>query len=137
MDTWQKLVGNQATKLDISNLGHHNPGARAVGTPCTEIMKSDRISKSAISSTSFYHSYSYATTHSPYGPGFAEDASTLSNRPRTSLQKGNFEMGEMQKVARWQNLIPSFPWIAPPHPPPWRNPRKGRDQILQRSVAKP
>ena len=29
-----------------------------------------------------------------------------------------------------QNLIPSFPWIAPPHPPPWRNPRKGRDQIL-------
>ena len=33
------------------------------------------------------------------------------------------------KVARWQNLIPSFPWIAPG----WRargNPRKGRDQIL-------
>ena len=29
-----------------------------------------------------------------------------------------------------QNLIPSFPWIAPPRPPPWRNPRKGRDQIL-------
>ena len=41
------------------------------------------------------------------------------------------------KVARWQNLIPSFPWIAPG----WRawgcNPRKGRDQILQRSVAEP
>ena len=43
-------------------------------------------------------------------------------------------------VARWQNLIPSFPWIAPgwrawgwiasPRPPPWHNPRKGRDQIL-------
>ena len=29
-----------------------------------------------------------------------------------------------------QNLIPSFPWIALPRPPPWRNPRKGRDQIL-------
>ena len=29
-----------------------------------------------------------------------------------------------------QNLIPSFPWITPPRPPPWRNPRKGRDQIL-------
>ena len=29
-----------------------------------------------------------------------------------------------------QNLIPSFPWIAPPRPPPWRNPRKGRDQTL-------
>ena len=38
-------------------------------------------------------------------------------------------------VARWQNLIPSFPWIAPG----WRawRPRKGRDQILQRSVAEP
>ena len=28
-------------------------------------------------------------------------------------------------------------WIAPPRPPPWRNPRKGRDKILQRSVAEP
>ena len=27
--------------------------------------------------------------------------------------------------------------IAPPRPPPWCNPRKGRDQILQRSVAEP
>ena len=35
-----------------------------------------------------------------------------------------------RKQATLQNLIPSFPWIAPPHPPPWRNPRKGRDQIL-------
>ena len=32
--------------------------------------------------------------------------------------------------ATLQNLIPSFPWIAPPRPPPRRNPRKGRDQIL-------
>ena len=34
--------------------------------------------------------------------------------------------------ATLQNLIPSFPWIAvaPPRPPPWRNPRKRRDQIL-------
>ena len=32
--------------------------------------------------------------------------------------------------AALQNLIPSFPWIAPPRPPPWRHPRKGRDQIL-------
>ena len=42
------------------------------------------------------------------------------------------------KVARWQSLIPSFPWIGSG----WmevvgRNPRKGRDQILQRSVAEP
>ena len=35
------------------------------------------------------------------------------------------------RYATLQNLIPSFPWIAPPRPPPWRNPRKGRDQILQ------
>ena len=28
------------------------------------------------------------------------------------------------------NLIPSFPWIAPPRPPPWQNPRQGRDEIL-------
>ena len=34
------------------------------------------------------------------------------------------------RYATLQNLILSFPWIAPPHPPPWRNPRKGRDQIL-------
>ena len=34
------------------------------------------------------------------------------------------------RYAMLQNLIPSFPWIAPPRPPPWRNPRKGRDQIL-------
>ena len=44
-----------------------------------------------------------------------------------------------RKVARWQNLIPSFLWIAPG----WRawawghNPRKGSDQLLQRSVAEP
>ena len=41
------------------------------------------------------------------------------------------------KVARWQNLIPSFPWIAPGWRAWGRNPRKGRDQILQCSVAEP
>ena len=40
------------------------------------------------------------------------------------------EEEEIIRVARWQNLIASFPWIAPPRPPPWGNPRKGRDQIL-------
>ena len=39
------------------------------------------------------------------------------------------------KVARWQNLIPSFPWIAPGWRAWGRNPRKGRDHILQLSVA--
>ena len=32
------------------------------------------------------------------------------------------------RYAALQNLIPSFP--CAPHPPPWRNPRKGRNQIL-------
>ena len=41
------------------------------------------------------------------------------------------------KVARWQNLIPSFPWIVPGWSAWGRNPRKGRDQILQCSVAEP
>ena len=41
------------------------------------------------------------------------------------------------KVARWQNLIPSFPWIASGWRAWGRNPRKGRDQILQRSIAEP
>ena len=45
-------------------------------------------------------------------------------------------------VARRQNLIPSFPWIAPGLRLWGRNPRirKGRDrrdQILRRSVAEP
>ena len=35
------------------------------------------------------------------------------------------------RYATLQNLIPSFPWITPlTRPPPWRNLRKGRDQIL-------
>ena len=34
------------------------------------------------------------------------------------------------RYATLQNLIPSFPWISPLRPTPWRNPRKGRDQIL-------
>ena len=34
------------------------------------------------------------------------------------------------RYATLQNWIPSFSWIAPPRPPPRRNPRKGRDPIL-------
>ena len=34
------------------------------------------------------------------------------------------------RYATLQNLIPSFPWIAPQRPPPWHNQRKGRDKIL-------
>ena len=34
------------------------------------------------------------------------------------------------RYAALQNLIPSFPWIAPPRSPSWCNPRKGRDHIL-------
>ena len=45
--------------------------------------------------------------------------------------------GADAKVARWQNLIPSFPWILPGRRAWGRNPRKGRDLILQRSIAEP
>ena len=41
------------------------------------------------------------------------------------------------RYATLQNWIPSFPWIAPGWRAWGRNPRKGRDQILQRSVAEP
>ena len=46
-------------------------------------------------------------------------------------------VGPHLKVARWQNLIPSFPWIAPVWRAWGRNPRKRRDQIFaaQRSGA--
>ena len=37
------------------------------------------------------------------------------------------------RYAALQNLIPSSPWIAPPCLPPWRNPRKGKVQILPSS----
>ena len=41
-------------------------------------------------------------------------------------------------VARWQNLMARWQNLdCAPRPPPWRNPRIGRDQILQRSVADP
>ena len=40
-------------------------------------------------------------------------------------------------VARWQNLVPSFPRIAPGWRAWGRNPRKVRDSILQRSVPEP
>ena len=50
---------------------------------------------------------------------------------------GKVYTGGECKVARWQNLVPSFPWIAPGWRAWGRNPRKGRDQILQRSVAEP
>ena len=41
------------------------------------------------------------------------------------------------RYAPLQNLIPSFPWIAPSCPPPSRNPRKGRDQILPSGSHEP
>ena len=41
------------------------------------------------------------------------------------------------RYATLQNFIPSFPRIAPPRPPPRRNPRKGRDQILPSGNTEP
>ena len=50
---------------------------------------------------------------------------------RSRLPDGYSQISRL--FATLQNLIPSFPWIAPPRPPPWSNPRKGRDQILPSS----
>ena len=50
---------------------------------------------------------------------------------------GGNRLDPVVEVARWQNLTPSFPWIAPDWRAWGRNPRKGRDQILQCSVAEP
>ena len=59
--------------------------------------------------------------------------------PQARLPDGNSQIlrsyvfgpsGLWLRYAALQNLIPSHPWIAPPRPPPWRNPRKVRDQIL-------
>ena len=54
-----------------------------------------------------------------------------------SIHCGPRSSWPIAKVARWQNLIPSFPWIAPGWRAWERNPRKGRDQTLQRSLAEP
>ena len=54
-----------------------------------------------------------------------------------SLCRGDVGEERLDSVARWRNLIPSFPWIAPGWRAWGRNPRKGRDQILQRSIAEP
>ena len=57
-----------------------------------------------------------------------EHAGSQDGRP--ALQALPATQVTTSKVARWQNLIPSFPWIAPGWRAWGRNPRKGRDQIL-------
>ena len=64
---------------------------------------------------------------------YAQKLKTWAVKWNNAIEKG----GTRQRVARWQNLIPSFPWIAPGWRAWGRNPRKGRDPILQRSVAEP
>ena len=42
-------------------------------------------------------------------------------------------------TATLRSKIRSLPFLGlpPPRPPPWRNPRKGRDQIMLHSIAEP
>ena len=47
------------------------------------------------------------------------------------LREGHDIASLLGKVARWQILVPSFPWIAPGWRAWERNPRKGRDQIFK------
>ena len=66
------------------------------------------------------------------------DGLAAAGKVRALLAHGRVrEGGAVRKVARWQNLIPSFPWFAPGWRALGRNPRKERDLILQRSVAEP
>ena len=62
-----------------------------------------------------------------------EDAAEEAERGRGAVVQLEDWRVYVGKVARWQNLIPSFPWIAPGWRLCGRNPRKGRDQIMQRS----
>ena len=63
-----------------------------------------------------------------------EEGDSLDSDSDDLLIDGDNDDEVRNSVARWQNLMPSFPWIAPG----WgRNPRKGRDQILQSCVAEP
>ena len=66
--------------------------------------------------------------HSGFSRPLLAFSRSHSARAEVSLSKRTND-----KVARWQNLIPSFPWIAPGWRAWGRNPRKGRDQIC--SVA--
>ena len=47
---------------------------------------------------------------------------------------GFWTMAPLRYAAKFDPFL-SLDWA--PHPPPWRNPRKERDQILQRSMAEP
>ena len=48
--------------------------------------------------------------------------------------KDDTERTELVVEGGWGCQMAKF---DPPRPPPWLNPKKGRDQILQRSVAGP
>ena len=68
------------------------------------------------------------------------NGSWRNSRKGRSLVHGKKEWAHRRActmVAIWQNLIPSFPWIATGWRAWGRNPRRGRDQILQCSVAEP
>ena len=53
------------------------------------------------------------------------------------LRSSCFFQQRESKDARWQNMIPSFPWIVSGWRAGGHNPRKGRDHILQCSIAEP
>ena len=67
-----------------------------------------------------------SATHLDFNHGCQMAIARYLDRMRLALPAS----GLWLRYAALQNLIPSFPWIAPPRPPPWHNPRKGRDQIL-------
>ena len=78
------------------------------------------------------HTNHHQTCHHPR-QAYPCDFATAERGGRLSL----FMQASHSMVSRWQNLIPSFPWIVPGWTAWGRNPRKGRDQILQHIVAEP
>ena len=87
---------------------------------------------SSSSSSSYHHPH-----HNIHHPLTTQPPSLHHHLHQHHQQQQQQQMHQVHSVARWQNLIPSFPWIAPGWRAWGRNPRKRRDQILQRSVAEP
>ena len=106
----------------------------AVGAPSAEAAVSVHFDAEGREAGTFLGSAAAVTTppsgtrnRSPSSPSLSSSSST---RPLNSISRP-----PSIKVARWQYLIPSFPWIAPGWRVWGRNPSKRRDHILQRSVA--
>ena len=112
--------GNNSLSLSHSRKGENGtPFASTFCLPSSSLRLSLKVAAGFIRSNRRIF-----TTRSPHGCQMA--IARFLDCMRLALRAS----GLWLCYAMLHNLIPSFPWIAPPRPPPWRNPRKGRDQIL-------